>query len=63
MTDKRGAKTKLSDEKLMDIIRKKIKEDYMKNRITDAEYYNIQTNLLIWRQLHRIANALEKNKK
>jgi hypothetical protein len=49
----------LSTEELMDKIFEKINEEYSKHRITEAEFYNIQTNALIWRELRKITKILE----
>ena len=51
-----------STEELMDKIFKKINEEYRKHRLTEAEFYNIQTNAMIWRELRKITNILENKK-
>ena len=53
----------LSTEELMDKIFEKINEEYSKHRITEAEFYNIQTNALIWRELRKITKILENMNK
>ena len=51
-----------STEELMDEIFKKVNEDYKKHRITEAEFYNIQTNAMIWKELGKITKILENKK-
>jgi hypothetical protein len=51
-----------STEELMDKIFEKINEEYRKHRLTEAEFYNIQTNAMIWRELRKITNILENKK-
>jgi hypothetical protein len=51
-----------STEELMDEIFKKVNEDYKKHRITEAEFYNIQTNAMIWKELRKITKILENKK-
>jgi hypothetical protein len=51
-----------STEEIMDNIFKKVNEDYKKRRITEAEFYNIQTNALIWKELRKITKILENKK-
>jgi|GEM_PF-2727331 hypothetical protein len=53
----------LNTEELMDKIFEKINEEYSKHRITEAEFYNIQTNALIWRELRKITKILENMNK
>jgi hypothetical protein len=63
MNDKKPIKDKdPSTEELMDEIFEKINEEYSKHRITEAEFYNIQTNALIWRELRKITKILENKK-
>jgi hypothetical protein len=63
MNDKKAIKNKdPSTEELMDEIFEKINEEYSKHRITEAEFYNIQTNALIWRELRKITKILENKK-
>jgi hypothetical protein len=63
MNDKKAIKDKdPSTEELMDEIFEKINEEYSKHRITEAEFYNIQTNALIWRELRKITKILENKK-
>lgn len=63
MNDKKSIKDKdPSTEELMDKIFEKINEDYKKHRITEAEFYNIQTNAMIWKELRKITNILENKK-
>jgi hypothetical protein len=63
MNDKKPTKDKdPSTEELMDNIFEKINEDYRKHRITEAEFYNIQINALIWKELRKITNILENKK-
>jgi hypothetical protein len=63
MNDKKRIKDKdPSTEELMDTIFEKINEDYKKHRITEAEFYNIQTNAMIWKELRKITNILENKK-
>ena len=63
MNDKKPIKDKdASTEELMDEIFEKINEEYSKHRITEAEFYNIQTNALIWRELRKITKILENKK-
>jgi hypothetical protein len=63
MNDKKPIKDKdPSTEELMDTIFEKINEDYKKHRITEAEFYNIQTNAMIWKELRKITNILENKK-
>jgi hypothetical protein len=63
MNDKKPIKDKdASTEELMDEIFEKINEDYKKHRITEAEFYNIQTNAMIWKELRKITNILENKK-
>jgi hypothetical protein len=63
MNDKKPIKDKdASTEELMDEIFEKINEDYKKHRITEAEFYNIQINALIWKELRKITNILENKK-
>ena len=40
----------------------KMNQDYRKHRITEAEFYNIQINALIWKELRKITNILENKK-
>lgn len=51
-----------STEEIMDEIFEKINEEYRKDRLTEAEFYNIQTNAMIWRELRKITNILENKK-
>ena len=51
-----------STEDIMDEIFEKINEEYRKHRLTEAEFYNIQTNAMIWRELRKITNILENKK-
>jgi hypothetical protein len=51
-----------STEEIMDEIFEKINEEYRKHRLTEAEFYNIQTNAMIWRELRKITNILENKK-
>jgi len=51
-----------STEELMDEIFKKVNEDYKKHRISEAEFYNIQTNAMIWKELGKITKILENKK-
>lgn len=63
MNDKKRIKDKdPSTEELMDKIFEKINEEYRKHRLTEAEFYNIQTNAMIWRELRKITNILENMK-
>jgi len=63
MNDKKPIKDKdASTEELMDEIFEKINEEYRKHRLTEAEFYNIQTNALIWRELRKITKILENKK-
>jgi hypothetical protein len=63
MNDKKPIKDKdASTEELMDKIFEKINEEYRKHRLTEAEFYNIQTNAMIWRELRKITNILENKK-
>ena len=63
MNDKKSIKDKdASTEELMDKIFEKINEEYRKHRLTEAEFYNIQTNAMIWRELRKITNILENKK-
>jgi hypothetical protein len=63
MNDKKPIKDKdPSTEELMDKIFEKINEEYRKHRLTEAEFYNIQTNAMIWRELRKITNILENKK-
>lgn len=63
MNDKKAIKDKdPSTEELMDEIFEKINEEYRKHRLTEAEFYNIQTNALIWRELRKITKILENKK-
>jgi len=63
MNDKKRIKDKdPSTEELMDKIFEKINEEYKKHRLTEAEFYNIQTNAMIWRELRKITNILENKK-
>ena len=63
MNDKKSIKDKdPSTEELMDKIFEKINEEYRKHRLTEAEFYNIQTNAMIWRELRKITNILENKK-
>jgi hypothetical protein len=63
MNDKKPIKNKdASTEELMDKIFEKINEEYRKHRLTEAEFYNIQTNALIWRELRKITKILENKK-
>jgi len=63
MNDKKPIKDKdQSTEELMDKIFEKINEEYRKHRLTEAEFYNIQTNALIWRELRKITKILENKK-
>jgi len=63
MNDKKPIKDKdASTEELMDKIFEKINEEYRKHRLTEAEFYNIQTNALIWRELRKITKILENKK-
>ena len=61
MTEKKPIKDQ-STEEIMDDIFKKVNEDYQKHRITEAEFYNIQTNALIWKELRKITKILENKK-
>jgi hypothetical protein len=61
MNDKKPIKDQ-STEEIMDNIFKKVNEDYKKRRITEAEFYNIQTNALIWKELRKITKILENKK-
>lgn len=63
MTDKEEENTKLSNEELADKLFKTINQELMSGRVTASEHYDLQIKLLIWKQLQRIANALEENKK
>ena len=51
-----------STEELIDKIFEKVNQDYKKHRITEAEFYNIQINALIWKELRKITNILENKK-
>lgn len=51
-----------STEEIMDEIFEKINEEYRKHRLTEAEFYNIQTNAMIWRELRKITKILENKK-
>jgi hypothetical protein len=51
-----------STEEIMDEIFEKINEEYRKHRLTEAEFYNIQTNAMIWKELRKITNILENKK-
>jgi hypothetical protein len=63
MNDKKPIKDKdASTEELMDKIFEKINEEYRKHRLTEAEFYNIQTNAMIWRELRKITSILENKK-
>jgi hypothetical protein len=63
MNDKKPIKDKdPSTEELMDKIFEKINEEYRRHRLTEAEFYNIQTNALIWRELRKITKILENKK-
>lgn len=63
MNDKKPIKDKdPSTEEIMDKIFEKINEEYRKHRLTEAEFYNIQTNAMIWRELRKITNILENKK-
>jgi len=63
MNDKKAIKDKdPSTEELMDDIFEKVNENYRKHRLTEAEFYNIQTNAMIWRELRKITNILENEK-
>jgi hypothetical protein len=63
MNDKKPIKDKdASTEELMDKIFEKINEEYRKHRLTEAEFYNIQTNAMIWKELRKITNILENKK-
>jgi hypothetical protein len=63
MNDKKTIKDKdPSTEELVDEIFKKMNEDYKKHRITEAEFYIIQTNALILKELRKITNILENKK-
>jgi hypothetical protein len=63
MNDKKPIKDKdSSTEELMDNIFEKINEEYRKHRLTEAEFYNIQTSAMIWRELRKITNILENKK-
>jgi hypothetical protein len=63
MNDKKPIKDKdPSTEELMDKIFEKINVEYRKHRLTEAEFYNIQTNAMIWRELRKITNILENMK-
>ena len=48
-----------STEELIDKIFEKVNQDYKKHRITEAEFYNIQINALIWKELRKITSILE----
>ncbi|MDW0256659.1 MAG: hypothetical protein QN778_08780 [Nitrososphaeraceae archaeon] len=48
-----------STEELIDKIFEKVNQDYKKHRITEAEFYNIQINALIWKELRKITKLLE----
>jgi hypothetical protein len=61
MTEKKPIKDQ-STEEIMDNIFEKINEEYRKHRLTEAEFYNIQTNAMIWRELRKITNILENKK-
>ena len=43
----------------IDKIFEKVNQDYKKHRITEAEFYNIQINALIWKELRKITKILE----
>jgi hypothetical protein len=63
MNNKKPIKDKdPSTEELMDEIFEKINQEYSKHRLTEAEFYNIQTNALIWRELRKITKILENKK-
>ena len=63
MNDKKPIKDKdPSTEELMDKIFEKMNQDQRKHRITEAEFYNIQINALIWKELRKITNILENKK-
>ncbi len=63
MNDKKPIKDKdPSTEELMDKIFEKINEEYRRHRLTEAEFYNIQTNALIWREIRKITKILENKK-
>jgi hypothetical protein len=63
MNNKKPVKDKdPSTEELMDEIFEKINQEYSKHRLTEAEFYNIQTNALIWRELRKITKILENKK-
>jgi hypothetical protein len=62
MNDKKPKDKDPSTEEIMDDIFEKINEEYRKHRLTEAEFYNIQTNAMIWRELRKITNILENKK-
>jgi hypothetical protein len=61
MNDKKPIKDQRTEE-IMDNIFKKVNEDYKNHRITEAEFYNIQTNAMIWKELRKITKILENKK-
>jgi len=62
MNDKKPKDKDASTEEIMDEIFEKVNENYKKHRLTEAEFYNIQTNAMIWRELRKITNILENKK-